>query len=112
MTKSPCQRKCTLDETRRYCRTCLRTLDEIRRWGSMDRSEREKVEVELVRRTIALGIKGEMNAQICCHREICGRPMSLHGPDQKPCGEDSKRVIGDVWGVASTLGVPQPIANA
>lgn len=58
MTQSPCQRKCRLDENRHHCETCLRTLDEIRRWGSMDRSEREKVEVELVRRTIACGIKG------------------------------------------------------
>lgn len=33
---SPCVSVCRMDEARQYCLGCLRTLDELRAWGSSD----------------------------------------------------------------------------
>ncbi|WP_284335895.1 DUF1289 domain-containing protein [Comamonas sp. NoAH] len=33
---SPCISVCRMDDARQYCVGCLRTLDELRAWGSAD----------------------------------------------------------------------------
>lgn len=33
---SPCVSVCRMDDARQYCVGCLRTLDELRAWGSSD----------------------------------------------------------------------------
>ena len=40
---SPCNKVCVMDSEGRYCLGCVRTLDEIARWGGMDDAERERV---------------------------------------------------------------------
>ncbi|SON56035.1 putative Fe-S protein [Hartmannibacter diazotrophicus] len=40
---SPCVKICVIDETSGLCRGCLRTLDEIARWGALTESERQTV---------------------------------------------------------------------
>jgi uncharacterized protein len=40
---SPCVKVCVMDAERRYCAGCLRTLDEIARWGTMSDQERAEV---------------------------------------------------------------------
>jgi predicted Fe-S protein YdhL (DUF1289 family) len=37
---SPCIDVCRMDPQGRYCEGCLRTLDEIAGWGTLDRIER------------------------------------------------------------------------
>ncbi len=37
---SPCISVCRIDAASGWCEGCLRTLDEIARWGSMDDGER------------------------------------------------------------------------
>jgi len=44
---SPCVKVCVMDAEQRYCAECLRTLDEIARWGEMTDGERGKVMAEL-----------------------------------------------------------------
>ena len=39
-----------MDAERRYCAGCLRTLDEIARWGGMSEAERAGVVAQLARR--------------------------------------------------------------
>jgi predicted Fe-S protein YdhL (DUF1289 family) len=45
--KSPCIKVCLMDPQSGLCRGCLRTLDEIARWGAMSDAEREAVMREL-----------------------------------------------------------------
>lgn len=40
---SPCRNICTLDPATRVCTACLRTLDEIARWGRMTDEEKRAV---------------------------------------------------------------------
>ena len=40
---SPCNKVCVMDAQSGYCRGCLRTLDEIARWGGMSDAERQAV---------------------------------------------------------------------
>ncbi|HSF49066.1 MAG TPA: DUF1289 domain-containing protein [Burkholderiales bacterium] len=40
---SPCIKVCVLDEELGLCRGCLRTLDEIARWGNASNAEREAI---------------------------------------------------------------------
>lgn len=47
---SPCIRVCQLDAGRRVCLGCLRTVDEIARWGGMNASERRAVLAALAMR--------------------------------------------------------------
>lgn len=41
--ESPCRKVCTLDPATRVCTACLRTLDEIARWGRMSDEEKRAV---------------------------------------------------------------------
>lgn len=43
MNASPCIKVCVMDANQRYCAGCLRTLDEIARWGGMSDAERAAV---------------------------------------------------------------------
>jgi predicted Fe-S protein YdhL (DUF1289 family) len=45
--KSPCVDVCIMDPERGLCQGCLRTLDEIARWGQMTEREREEVVASL-----------------------------------------------------------------
>ena len=49
--KSPCVRVCELDAGRRVCVGCLRTVEEITRWGGMTPDERRAVLAALPGRT-------------------------------------------------------------
>jgi predicted Fe-S protein YdhL (DUF1289 family) len=40
---SPCTSVCTIDPSSGLCAGCLRTLDEIARWGAMDDDEKRAV---------------------------------------------------------------------
>ena len=40
---SPCRKLCALDSATRVCTACLRTLDEIARWGRMSDAEKRAV---------------------------------------------------------------------
>jgi predicted Fe-S protein YdhL (DUF1289 family) len=44
---TPCIGVCTLDDDGR-CEGCLRTGDEIARWGSMDDAERQRIMLEVL----------------------------------------------------------------
>ena len=44
---TPCVRECRLDKSKGWCSGCLRTLDEIGRWGSMGIAEKAAVWVRL-----------------------------------------------------------------
>lgn len=41
--ESPCRNICALDPTTRVCTSCLRTLDEIARWGGMSNDQKHAV---------------------------------------------------------------------
>lgn len=45
--KSPCIRVCTLDPRTDICVGCLRTLDEIRCWGSLPAAGKRAILAEL-----------------------------------------------------------------
>jgi predicted Fe-S protein YdhL (DUF1289 family) len=47
---SPCNKKCKLDDTKSYCVSCFRTLDEIREWVILTKEEREAILVSLLER--------------------------------------------------------------
>ena len=47
MITSPCVKVCVMDAERRYCAGCLRTLEEIARWGEMTAAERAMVMANL-----------------------------------------------------------------
>lgn len=40
---SPCVQVCTVDPDGRYCLGCLRTLDEIAAWGSLNAAQKRAV---------------------------------------------------------------------
>ena len=44
---SPCVNVCRMDEARRLCKGCGRTLDEIARWGAMSEDERRSIMARL-----------------------------------------------------------------
>jgi predicted Fe-S protein YdhL (DUF1289 family) len=43
MMKSPCIKVCVIDPDSGLCKGCLRTLDEIGRWGGMTDAQRDAV---------------------------------------------------------------------
>ena len=49
---SPCTRVCRIDDSSGLCIGCLRTLDEIVRWGSMDEAGRRRVRSALPARRL------------------------------------------------------------
>ena len=40
---SPCVSVCKMDAARRYCQGCLRTIDEIRAWSTLDHAAKRAV---------------------------------------------------------------------
>jgi predicted Fe-S protein YdhL (DUF1289 family) len=48
--KTPCNKVCVIDEESGLCKGCLRTLEEIGRWGQMSESEREEIFSRLEKR--------------------------------------------------------------
>ncbi len=51
---SPCTGVCELDPASGFCRGCLRTLQEIARWGGLSLSERRMVKSTLAERRCAI----------------------------------------------------------
>jgi len=51
---SPCTGVCTLDPASGFCRGCLRTLQEIARWGGLNFDERRMVKSTLAERRCAV----------------------------------------------------------
>lgn len=47
---SPCVQVCAVDPDGRYCQGCLRTLDEIAAWGSLNAAQKRAVLDDLERR--------------------------------------------------------------
>ncbi|QLG87163.1 DUF1289 domain-containing protein [Chitinibacter bivalviorum] len=43
MIESPCIKLCQLDDTGKHCIGCLRTLDELRRWGKASDEEKQSI---------------------------------------------------------------------
>lgn len=43
MVSSPCINLCQMDPTKRLCRGCFRTLDEISAWSRLDDSSKAEV---------------------------------------------------------------------
>lgn len=50
LVPSPCIGLCELDRESALCQGCLRTIDEIAAWGSLDASARQRVLAALERR--------------------------------------------------------------
>jgi predicted Fe-S protein YdhL (DUF1289 family) len=50
---SPCISVCVMDRTTGLCRGCLRTLDEIARWGAIDDDARRAIVAKLPSRRAA-----------------------------------------------------------
>ncbi|MBL8726885.1 MAG: DUF1289 domain-containing protein [Planctomycetes bacterium] len=48
--QSPCIRVCVLDDARRHCTGCARTVDEIARWWTMRDDEKRAVLAQLPQR--------------------------------------------------------------
>lgn len=44
---SPCVDICTMDDATGWCEGCARTLDEIARWGSTSKADRDTVMAQL-----------------------------------------------------------------
>ena len=53
-TPSPCTSVCTLDASRAYCIGCLRTIDEIAAWSTLDEDARRGIVASLPERRAAL----------------------------------------------------------
>lgn len=51
--KSPCEKLCRLDLRSGYCMGCKRSIEEIRRWPSMDNAEKLKTLALLKNRRIS-----------------------------------------------------------
>lgn len=49
---SPCVSVCRMDEARQYCVGCLRTLDELRAWGSSDDAAKRDIWQSVRARTL------------------------------------------------------------
>jgi len=41
--RSPCTKNCRLDPATGLCRGCLRTIDEIARWGGASAAEQQRI---------------------------------------------------------------------
>ncbi len=59
---SPCIRVCFLDEVKRICTGCGRTLDEIASWSRYDDEQREAVAAKLPARLEALQMRIDATA--------------------------------------------------
>ncbi len=53
---SPCIRVCSLDEVRRICVGCGRTLEEIASWSRLDEAQRQEIEARSQERLAGLGM--------------------------------------------------------
>ncbi|HET9125195.1 MAG TPA: DUF1289 domain-containing protein [Solirubrobacteraceae bacterium] len=53
--ESPCVGVCVIDETSGLCEGCLRTLEEIARWGVSSAPERREVLAAVAARRAAMG---------------------------------------------------------
>jgi len=49
---SPCMSVCQMDEEAGLCQGCLRTLDEIRQWGSANDTQRRSIWQAIEARTV------------------------------------------------------------
>ena len=49
---SPCISVCRMDEATGWCEGCLRTIDEIAAWSTLDEAARRAVWVELAQRRL------------------------------------------------------------
>ncbi|QRZ13402.1 DUF1289 domain-containing protein [Paracoccus methylovorus] len=50
---SPCINICRIDPASRLCTGCLRSIDEITRWGRMTEAERRAIMAQLPQRQVA-----------------------------------------------------------
>jgi predicted Fe-S protein YdhL (DUF1289 family) len=51
---SPCIDICVMDDATGWCEGCGRTLDEIARWGTTSKADRDEVMVQLPARLAAM----------------------------------------------------------
>ncbi len=52
---SPCVGVCKMDDERKYCIGCLRTIDEIKNWSRSDNNYKSAVVAQLRQRRRAIG---------------------------------------------------------
>ena len=52
---SPCTKDCKLDPATGLCRGCLRTIEEIVRWGGADEAEKARILTAIERRRASQG---------------------------------------------------------
>ena len=50
---SPCISVCRMDDNQKYCLGCLRTLDELRVWGSADEATKHRIWLDVQARSQA-----------------------------------------------------------
>ena len=53
---SPCISVCRMDAEREYCEGCLRTLDELRVWGSSSDADKKVIWASIAERAEALAL--------------------------------------------------------
>ena len=71
---SPCTQVCTMDEATALCSGCLRTLDEIARWGSLDDAGKRAVWERLALRRAELSARGiDVDGRLPAARRMGGR---------------------------------------
>ena len=70
---SPCTQVCTMDASTGLCHGCLRTLDEIARWGSLDDAGKWSVWERLALRRAELSRLGvDVDARVPAARRAGG----------------------------------------
>ena len=52
--RSPCISVCRMDPATGWCEGCMRTIDEIAAWGSLNEEERRRIWSELAERRASL----------------------------------------------------------
>nr|WP_269140172.1 DUF1289 domain-containing protein [Pseudothauera nasutitermitis] len=60
---SPCINVCRMEPDSGLCAGCLRTLDEIARWGAADDAERRRILAAVAGRRAARGLDGLENVE-------------------------------------------------
>jgi hypothetical protein len=75
MIPSPCIKLCVIDPTSGLCAGCLRTIDEIAAWPSLDDAQQRALLAELAQRELAQGPRAASDPG--------PTPMTSHGERER-----------------------------